>query len=277
MAKEKIFRKVADDSDRAPGRDSGGHDGIAGPQHSICARAIETINLALPFLDSLSVLSGDSAPKDVKALKGVIRSELAELIGELSIGRGPRLARVEQIFSLILDQLGALQDGIEDERNLSGFGVFADYIASLFRSWNNIQQLFAAQTAIVTKQLQLVSDAVDEVRFAMDAVSLELEKRQLMTIRYASAGIEFSPVTVEDMLAHVQEFASSEGRAAITESGGFALRGSIAPEARRLRRLVSACMDSRNIASAPKTFASPPLQRTIRNLAGQLDELAWNC
>lgn len=251
--------------------------GIAGAQTGLLHRAAATMDDALPLLDKIEVLKGDNAPQDIAALKALVRSEMAEILGELSFSGGPRITRVEQIFMLLLDQLAALQDGIEDEENITRFRVVADNTASLYRSWNNIQQLFAAQTGIVVKQFGLVVEAVDEVRQTMDSVYLGPEERQGMMIIY-SAGVPDAPaVSIEDLLTWVQDFVTAEGPQALDEAGGFALRNTIFPMAKKLRALVLASLDSRNLANFPKRCSTPPLQRAMTNLEGRLDELAWNC
>lgn len=251
--------------------------GIAGAQASLLRRATADLDEALPLLEGIELLQGDSTPAEVAALKVLIRSEMVEILGELSLPRGPRIVRVEQILGLLLDQLGALQEGIEDEDNLSRFRTVTDNVASLYRSWNNIQQLFAAQAGIVTKMFGLVGDAVEEVRQTMDAVYLGLEERTGMVIQYSTRLGDAPGVTLEDLLTWIVDFTAGQGPQSLDDSGGFALRNTIAPAAGRLRGLVRAAMEPRNLAVFPKRFSTPPLQRAMKNLDGRLDELMWNC
>jgi len=251
--------------------------GMAGAQASIYRLAVDAANIALPLLERLEVVTTDSSARDVVALKTVIRSEFAELVGELALAQGPNARRVEHIFSLLLDQLGALNDGIEDEDSLTSFQTVADCVASLFRSWNNAQQVFAAGTGIVLKQFQLVLDAAEEVRFTMDAVFIGPEERSGMTIRFAARAGEPQAVSLEELLGLVHTFATSDGPDAIAQAGGFALRNSVFPNAKKLGRLAGAAMDPRNLETFPKRCSAPPLMRAMRNLEARLDELAWNC
>ena len=261
--------------ERAGGGDLLLSGGIAGAQASIFQRASVTASEALPLLDKIDVLSGESNNRDISRLKNLIRSGFAEVVGELSMPGGPRVARVEQIFALLLDQLAALQDGIDDEENLARFRIVADNTASLYRSWNNIQQLFGTQTGIVTQQFGLVADAVEEVRQTMDAVFLGAEERLGMVILAGSA--DGSSLSVEDLLTWIHDFVSGEGPQALDDAGGFALRNTIFPLARKLRALVLAGLEERNLTNFPKRCSTPPLHRAMKNLEGRLDELAWNC
>ena len=263
--------------ERAGGGDLLLSGGIAGAQVSIFQRASVTASEALPLLDKIDVLSGESNNRDISRLKTLIRSGFAEVVGELSMPGGPRIARVEQIFALLLDQLAALQDGIDDEENLARFRIVADNTASLYRSWNNIQQLFGTQTGIVTQQFGLVADAVEEVRQTMDAVFLGVEERLGMVILYSAGSADGNSLSVEDLLTWIQDFVSGEGPQALDDAGGFALRNTIFPLARKLRALVLAGLEERNLANFPQQCGTPPLHRAMKNLEGRLDELAWNC
>jgi hypothetical protein len=249
----------------------------AGAQARICSRAVEGANAALRLLDRLTAFSADSPPEDVTALKALMRSEFAELVGELSLGIGPRAERIEQIFSLLLDQLGALQEGIEDEDNLTKFQSLADCVASLYRSWNNVQQLFSAQTGIVLQQFKLVLAAAEEVRFTMDAVFIGRPERQTMMIPFTPVTGEPGVASLEELLGWVQDFAAAEGPDAIEATGGFALRNSILPAAMGLTRLAATALEARNLGRFPQRCSTPPLLRAMTNLQARLDELAWNC
>jgi hypothetical protein len=251
--------------------------GTNGVQVRMYNRAVEAANTALRLLDRLKVLDPGSPAGNVTALKGLIRSEFSELVGELALANGPRSERIEQIFSLLLDQLGELQEGIEDDDNLTSFRTLADCVASLFRSWNNIQQLFGTQTGIVRQQFQLVLDALEEFRFTMDAVFLGATERQTMMVRFALDTGDAGSVSLEELLGWVQDLAESEGPEAIEKSGGFALRNSIFPAATRLASLTGASLETRNLAHFPKLCSTPPLLRAMKNLQARLDELAWNC
>jgi hypothetical protein len=222
-------------------------------------------------------LSGDSSPRDVNALKVLIRSEFSELVGELALTKGPRAERVEQIFSLLLDQLAALQDGIDDEENLTRFRALADCVASLYRSWNNLQQVFSTQTGIAMQQFKLVSEAVDEVRFTMDAVAIGPVERKGMIVSCGSRAGDPQPFSVEELLGWAHDFASTDGPAMIGETGGFALRNFVLPMAKRLGGMAAAATNQQNLAHFAKRYNSPPLQRVVKNLEARLEELVWNC
>jgi hypothetical protein len=271
------FETPLPDPQTTPGEKTSAGHGMTDTRASIFARAVKEANTALPILDKMRVLSGDSTPRDVNALKSLVRSEFTELVGELALANGPRAERVESIFSLLLDQLAALQEGIEDEDNLTNFRIVADCVASLYRSWNNVQQLFGAQTGIVLQQFKLVSDAVEEVRFTMETLSIGPAERKGMVITQGSRAEDPDPFSIEELLTWVHDFAAGDGPAMIEERGGFALRNFVFPEAKKLCEMASAAIELRNRAHFAKRYNTPTLQRAMKNLEARLDELAWNC
>jgi hypothetical protein len=76
--------------------------GITGAQASIYNRASEAVNQATPLLNGLYALDTEADPADIGSLKAIINSQLTELVGELGLAGGPRVTRVNQIFTLLL-------------------------------------------------------------------------------------------------------------------------------------------------------------------------------
>jgi hypothetical protein len=250
--------------------------GITGGHESIRERVSETANEALALLAELQPMGADPDLKGIEELKGWIRSEFMELVGELTFSDGPSVTRVEEIFSMLLDQMGTLQDLMEDEEGVTGFPAVADQMAALYRSWNNMQQLFDVQITIVMKQLALVVEAIESVRFAMDAAFIGPAERQSMILDFESAGLNTAPMPMEVLLSAIHTFASDEASREISGAGGFALRSRIAPVAAEWCDHVRATLHDENTASRGGAF-TPQVIRALAGLAGRLDEVAWNC
>jgi hypothetical protein len=298
MARERSYRDLAREAAKEPARarprvsefippavedaaephfDATAETHTEGAQSLMFSRVLKAANEALPLLDKLQVLGREANQDEVKQLKHEIRTECSEMIGELALTGGPSMTRVEEIFSLLLDQLGALQEHIEDDENVSKFRILADYVASLFRSWNNMQQIFATHTLIVLQQFVLVADAVEEARFTMENAGLDSEERRRMPIRNAHFASGAPSVSVEDLLLWIEDFVAAEGPQVIEEAGGFSLRNTVLPIVKRMRGLVTACTAGSNLANFPRSWSTSTVQRAIRNLEAKLDELAWNC
>jgi hypothetical protein len=254
--------------------------GITGGQESIFTRVAEAASEAIIILEDLHPLGPDPDLNAVDELKTWIRSELMEILGELTLDPGPGVARIEHVFTMLLDQMGTLQDLMDDDEAISGFPALADQIASLYRSWNNMQQVFDIQLGIVAKQFGLVIEALDEAIFTLDATSLGVAERQLMLVRFETtdtAALGTQPMSLDHLLTWVKTFATESGPRAISEGGGFALRSRVFPAATLLNKLLLATIDDTNPSGIPAGLITPQVGRVLNTLAGRLDEVAWNC
>jgi hypothetical protein len=76
--------------------------GITGAQASLLTRAKQAVDASLPLLDGLYPLSVEADPEDSAALRSLVRGQMLELVNELGTLGGPRVARVDEIFALLL-------------------------------------------------------------------------------------------------------------------------------------------------------------------------------
>ena len=76
--------------------------GITGAQASLLTRAKQAVDASLPLLDGLYPLSTEADPEDSAALRALVRGQMVELVSELGTLGGPRVARVDEIFALLL-------------------------------------------------------------------------------------------------------------------------------------------------------------------------------
>ena len=337
--------------------------GISGAQASIYARAQEAVDQFLPLLDGLYPLDVEADAPDVEALKAIIRTQVNELVGELGLAGGPRVTRVNQIFSLLLDppfahvppalplppgqietepdyvggQLGALRDltglwsvvianpslataktllvnTVDQEQDVTNYRIMVDYLTSLRQSWTNNQQFFGlgtttpffgTQLVVISRQLSVVSDAIDEVRFTMDSVFITPSERQTLEIDFskfvplakhpplrpfaipgtgasgAATGslndnaINSQAMFAEDLFGWVHSFSADEAPQLIQEGGKFAVGNTVMPTVVTLRNLILGAIKPANFSDLPKGYGTPRVQRALRDLASQLDELAF--
>lgn len=231
--------------------------GICGGQESICARVTETARGTLALLAELQPMGSDPDTKAINELKSWIRSEFMELVGELSFADGPSVVRVEEVFSMLLDQMGTLHDLMEDEEGVTGFPALADQIAGLYRSWNNMQQLFEVQIGIVARHLNIANEAIDEVRAQMDSASIGLEQRRVMILRFESSGLDCESMSMEELLSAIRTFLTEKALDEIDKGGGFALRMRLAPAATEWCNLVRATLHDENSAGIRTRIFTP--------------------
>jgi hypothetical protein len=146
--------------------------GVTGAQASVYTRAKDALERALPLLDALYPLSLHADPEDTSAIKALVREHLMTLVGELGRLGGPRLARADQLFELLIGaetapntlrnadtiegELGQLRDRlgvglfktrqgqqrdrdlvntVGEEENQTNYRILADYVISLHATW----------------------------------------------------------------------------------------------------------------------------------------------
>lgn len=282
--------------------------GISGAQASLYTRANEALRLSTPLLDGLYPLRLDADPEDTKALTAVVSTHWSELIGELGLAGGPRVSRVDQLFELLLgptpivtdpnlvdeeSEIGRLRDEfgfgnsgslvntLEEEQNLTNYRILTDYTIGLRQTWETNRPFFTRRSAdvffgtqlvLLSRQLLVVGESVDEVRFAMNSVFIGPSERQTIEIEFEDGSVMF----VEELLAWVQSFATDEGPRLIQDGGKFAVQHSFLPVAQRLHGLV---LEARALANPPGRKLPPGyetgrVQNAWRSLARQLHTLA---
>ena len=170
-------------------------------------------------------------------------------------------------------------NSVEDEQDLSNFRILSDYVTSLAQSWiNNLAffglatttPFFGTQLVLLSRQLSVIAESVDEVRFTLDSVFIGPAERQTLQLNFAGD----PPMFIEDLLAWIQGFAAEEGPRLIQDGGKFGVQNTFFPVADRLQRLVHEAQGS-NPANAglPRGFHTSRVQRALQELGGELQEL----
>ncbi|MEV6109476.1 carboxypeptidase-like regulatory domain-containing protein [Streptomyces sp. NPDC051940] len=155
---------------------------VTGAQASLYNRAQHTLEKVLPLLDGLTPLRTDADDENVAAARAVLRTQLTELVGELGMEGGPRVARVDQFLVFLLGDrataqtaakarpvpppgfgglrdpdtaggsLGLLRDRlglqrrrintVDEEQNFTNFLILLDQIVGLAESWQSQRDFF---------------------------------------------------------------------------------------------------------------------------------------
>ncbi|MGH2637050.1 MAG: carboxypeptidase-like regulatory domain-containing protein, partial [Actinomycetota bacterium] len=229
--------------------------GISGAQASLHIRANEALVQSMPLLDGLYPLRLDADPQDAEALKAIVRSHWKELVNELGLAGGPRVSRVDQLFVLLLGpnprtspdkvtgEIGTLRNEfgfrstkdfvntLEEEQNLTNFRILTDYTTGLRQTWETNKHFFTRQSkkaffgtqlVLLSRQLSVVAESVNEVRFAMNSVFIGPSERQTAEIVFKNGSVMF----VEELLSWVFSYSSEEGPRLIQDGGKFAVQDS---------------------------------------------------
>ncbi|HEY3625387.1 MAG TPA: hypothetical protein VGL00_03850 [Terracidiphilus sp.] len=278
---------------------------ITGAQASIYTRAKVALDQSLPLLDGLYALLPTLEQEDLDSMRGMVRSLFTELVNDLGIEGGPRIPRVDQLFSLLLGsplptdperaggQLGTLRDRfglkrsfvttISDEQNLTNYIVLVDYVIGLSNSWNTQKAYFArsgagtaepffgTQLVLLSRSLDVVAGAVKDAEFAMDSVFLGAAERQTILLDFTSIGAE-SSMFVAELLDWIDTAVSKELPAQLQDSGKDAIE-TLKLVIKNLHGFVhAAILPQQPLKGLPPGYRTPRVQRALRLLADSLHE-----
>jgi hypothetical protein len=197
-----------------------------------------------------------------------------------SIGGSLGNLRVEFGFSTSDD----LVNTVVDEQDVTNFRIVSDYVTSFAQSWlNNLQffglktqtPFFGTQLVLLSRQLSVVAESVNEVRFTLDSVFIGPAERQTLKIIFRpDPSVPTSPpIFLEDLLAWIDSFASEEGPRLIQDGGKFAVGESFVPIGTQLQQLVEGARNPENVGQLPRGFKTVRVRRSLEELADQLQQL----
>jgi hypothetical protein len=275
---------------------------ITGAQASIYARAKVALDQSMPLLDGLTLLGAPQFDvEDMEATRALIRTELTGLVNELGVIGGPRIQRVDSLFSLLLGpnpdkaaadpaqvggQLKQLADRfgltsvnvntIDDEQDYTNYLILVDYVNSLFQTWSNQKDFFTGkeepflgtQLVLLSQALDALVESVHEAYDAMDSVFFGASDRQATELKFFNE----APITIAQLFGWVEDFATNEGLQLVQEAGKDGVVA-FRPTISRLEYLVFlALKDSLAHSSVPAHgFHTARVQRAIENVEDYLE------
>lgn len=122
---------------------------------------------------------------------------------------------------------------VADEQNVTNFRILVDYANALLNSWANSFQFFfmstttpflGTQLVLISRQLGVISETVDEVRFVLDSVFLGPAERKTYPLQLIDyLGNPLPQIFLEDLLLWIQNYVTDEAPAIIQTGGKLAL------------------------------------------------------
>jgi hypothetical protein len=132
-------------------------------------------------------------------------------------------------------------NSIADEQNATSLRITVDYTNSLLNAWENSIQYFAGlqsqflgtQLVFISRQLGVVNEVVDEIRFVLDSVFIGPAQRdtlQIVPTQLAMAAalgpggnLQLPPICLSDLLQLIQDYVGAEAQDAIQNAGKLGL------------------------------------------------------
>jgi hypothetical protein len=274
--------------------------GVTGAQASLYTRSNVALDSALPLLDGLYPLLTDYDPQLAEAARAIVHSEFVEIVAELGVEGGPRIARVDQLFdSLLVDSnpdpndpnktingghLAYLKaafglerihiNTLDEEHDVTNFIALQDYATSIKESWEFFRDHWfgtdlGTQLVQLSRTLSVAAETVDEISFAMDSVFVGPAERQVAFFLDQKR----REVLVADLLSWVSLFASEEAPRLVRDAG---IRGAaaIAPTGQKLVDLVELLIKQiPYAASLPAGLRHPRIRPPLRELQTYLEKV----
>jgi hypothetical protein len=193
---------------------------------------------------------------------------------------------------------------IDDETNVTNFRIIVDYVNSVWTSWSNNIQFFVTtatpflgtQLVTISRQLGVISEAVNEVRFVLDSVFVGPAERQTLSLALATLvpplgpallqpafvatiGPLFQqfanvpPIYLEDLLAWTQGFVAEEAPGIIQSGGRFGLGEEFCAMIWQLALQAWGALYFAQTGGVPIGFSTLRVATSMQKLAGALYQL----
>lgn len=234
--------------------------GVTGFQASLYARARDAEDRVTSLLAHLTPLRADADREEMDAARGMVASQFRAAVEELGTEGGPRPARVDAIFDVLLESPVTGRSGkglvehlawvfglspenvntIDEEQDYSDFQLVRDYIRGTRDAWvafrnESFGKDLGTRLVLLSNALQVVAESVDEVESALDSVFVGPAERSVASFR---ASHSTQPMLVSELLSWISTFAAQEARDLVTQ-GGRRAAGAVGATAERLTGLVA--------------------------------------
>lgn len=183
------------------------------------------------------------------------------------------------------DQLGLTQqknfvNTIEDEQDQTNYRILADYVGSLAQGWLNSRDFFGlgathpflgTQLVPLSRQLSVIAESIDEVRFTLDSVFIGAAERQTIAIPFSPTVGE--PMYAEDFFNWIQNFVATEAPSYVQDGGKFGIGNSLLPIALQLQLMSADLLTHNTQHGLPAGFRSERVRRSLQSLKRELSAL----
>jgi hypothetical protein len=172
-------------------------------------------------------------------------------------------------------------NSVEDEQDITNFRVISDYMTSLLQSWAanrdffivspNRIAFFGTQLVLISRQLNVIAETVDEVRFALDSVFIGPNERQTLLLKFADRTLP--PMFLEDIFEEIEKFVEDEGPRLLRDGGKISVTNNILPVVKSLKHMIKQAREPENKSVLPDGFKTARVRHALNDLHDQLGEL----
>ena len=176
-----------------------------------------------------------------------------------------------------------LSNSIEDEQDITNFRVLSDYMTSLLQSWlsngryfilstTRIPAFLGTQLVLISRQLNVIAETVNEVRFALDSVFIGPNERQTLLLEFQNS-FELPAMYLEDVLTEIEGSVTDELPRLLKDGGRIAVNNNLLPVVQTLINLVEGAKTPGNLDALPDGFSTARVRHALDDLNDQLTQL----
>jgi hypothetical protein len=172
----------------------------------------------------------------------------------------------------------------EDEQDITNFRVISDYMTSLLQTWRsngsyfnlnpklNPDAFLGTNLVLISRQLNVINETVNEVRFVLDSVFIGPNERQTLLLEFHDPN-KLPAMYLEDVLVEIESSMSDELPRLLKDGGRIAVNNNLAPVVATLIDLVNGAQNPGNLGDLPKGFKTARVKHALKDLLDQLNTL----
>jgi hypothetical protein len=172
---------------------------------------------------------------------------------------------------------------IEAEQDITNFRMISDNLTSLLLTWlanrrffelqvNQLPAFFGTQLVLISRQLSVIAETVEEVRFALNSVFIGPNERQTLLLVFSEHRL-LPAMYLEDILNEIVFSVTDEIPRLLNDGGRIAVNNNVLPVMQTLMNMIEGARDPQNIDDLPDGFRTMRVRRTLDDLRDQLVQL----
>jgi hypothetical protein len=187
------------------------------------------------------------------------------------------------IYFQLNGQDNEFNNSVQDETDITNFRMVSDYMTGLLQSWlangkyfllntTRLPAFLGTQLVLISRQLGVIAETVNELRFALDSVFIGPNERQTLLLEFDDQW-ELPAMYLEDVLTEIEDSCTDELPRLIKDGGRIAITNNLLPVVQTLMNMVDAAHDPQNINALPDGYSTARVRHALDDLRDQLTQL----
>ena len=199
---------------------------------------------------------------------------------------GGTLGSLRDTYGIYFQRKGRdneFNNSVQDETDITNFRMISDYMTGLLQSWlangkyfllntSRLPAFLGTQLVLISRQLGVIAETVNELRFALDSVFIGPNERQTLLVEFDDQW-ELPAMYLEDVLTEIEDSCTDELPRLIKDGGRIAITNNLLPVVQTLMNMVQGAHDPQNIDALPDGFSTARVRHALDDLSDQLTQL----